>query len=149
MDIETVEYGIYPYLYIGSSLIDKYGEARHAKTHESFIDALVAFRDKVLVEVIAFNVNQAADQSGKTGKMTAWGNRKPFNKSTSSAGQSTRMSVVAGTETDGIPLGEPDDYTYEAPQTVTSVSETFHEDPSDMNRHPTLAGLRLRIRHKA
>jgi hypothetical protein len=68
---------------------------------ETFVVALIEYRDAVLKDLVMASIVAAGDNSNKVGKATEWGNKKPWQSAPPSTGTSTRMSVVTE-DTDGI-----------------------------------------------
>lgn len=62
---------------------------------KSFSDAMLAYRDSMLIDMVSNAVSTSGDISGKVGRATEWGSKKPWNKSAPSVGASTKMSTVS------------------------------------------------------
>lgn len=91
----------------------------------SFVSAIIEYRDAVLKDLVAASINSAGDNSGKVGKSTEWGSKKPWKKSSASVGASSRMSAVSE-DTGGVSQSFVDE---EAEQ-VNFADETEMEKPA-------------------
>ena len=64
------------------------------KAVESFVVAMIKYRDSVLKDIVVARIMAAEDNSSKVAKSTEWGGKKPWQKAPGSAGTSSRMSTV-------------------------------------------------------
>jgi hypothetical protein len=88
---------------------------------DSFVSALVEYRDSVLKDIVMSSMVAAGDNSGKVAKATEWGNKKPWQKAPTSTGANTRMSVVTE-DAGGVAQKFEDDA--DEPVTFADESET-------------------------
>lgn len=91
---------------------------------DSFIAAMVEYRDAVLKDLVASSIASIGDNSGKVGKATEWGSKKPWKKTAASVGASSRMSTMPE-DTGGVDQSFADDDA----QQVTFADETETEKP--------------------
>ena len=68
----------------------------------SFVMAMIEYRDSVLKDIVASSVASVADSPGKIGKATEWGSKRAWKKAATSVGASSKMSVVSD-DTGGVP----------------------------------------------
>jgi len=90
----------------------------------SFVAAIIEYRDAVLKDLVASSIASIGDNSGKVGKATEWGSKKPWKKTAASVGASSRMSVMPE-DTGGVDQSFADDDA----QQVTFADETETEKP--------------------
>lgn len=104
--------------------------------HEAFVSSLYSFRDRVVMDVIQHSLDKAVDDNGKLGKPTAWGTKRGFVNAASSVGQSSKMSVVTGTEPAEIPLFASDDPPSSAVPAFASAAEIPLQMPEEETTAP-------------
>ena len=61
---------------------------------DSFAVAMIEYRDAVLKDLVASSTASVGDSSGKIGRATEWGSKKPWKKTAASMGASSRMSAM-------------------------------------------------------
>lgn len=84
---------------------------------DSFVSAIIEYRDAVLKDLVTASIDSAGDNSFKVGMATQWGNKKPWHKAPQSVGTSSRMSAVTD-DSDGVAQKFEDDEAVAFPRTL-------------------------------